>query len=255
MSSNRIPCALARTGKLFGLAISLGLVSTTAHAIDEARGLVRSLGEAIISSEISARILAMPFREGEGFKAGDVLVSFDCEAILANLAGAQAELRAAVVALDSSREMARMKAAGLRDVETAEARRDRASADVDAAAARVKGCEVRAPFSGAIVERSANPHEVIAPSTPLMRIVDRERLEIELIVSSSMLPVLAPGTLFNFRIDETLSTYQARIVRLGSVVEPASQTVKVFGTFDGEYTGVLQGMSGTASLPSSGARP
>ncbi len=241
------------------------LSCSAARAADEARGLVRSLGEAIISSEISARILVMPFREGEIFKAGDVLVSFDCEAINANLAGAQAELRAAVIALDSAREMARMKAAGLRDVETAEARRDRSSADVDAAAARAKGCEVRAPFSGAVVERNANPHEVISPSTPLMRIVDRERLEIELIVSSSMLPLLTPGTLFNFRVDDTRINYQARIVRLGSVVEPASQTVKVFGSFDTDQSdilhgsvlhgSVLHGMSGTASLSGSEVRP
>lgn len=254
MNNRGIPGVWALVGKLVCLAIAVGLSSSAARAADEARGLVRSLGEAIISSEISARIVAMPFREGEIFKAGDVLVSFDCEAINANLAGAQAELRAAAVGLESAREMARMKAAGLRDVETAEARRDRSSADVDAAIARAKGCDVRAPFSGAIVERNANPHEVIAPSSPLLRIVDREQLEIELIVSSSMIPALAPGTLFHFRVDETKVTYQARIVRLGSVVEPASQTIKVFGTFDGDHAGVLQGMSGTASLPRAEAR-
>jgi RND family efflux transporter MFP subunit len=234
----------------------LGVASAvSATAAEEARGLVRSLGEATISSEISARILSMPFREGEVFKSGDVLVSFDCEAMKANLAGAKAELRAADVALESAREMARMKAAGQRDVETAEARRDRAAADMDATAVRVKGCEVRAPFSGAVVDRNANPHEVIAPSTPLLRIVDRERLEIELLVSSSALPSLQPGTAFIFRIDETGETYPARIVRLGAAIEPASQTVKVFGAFDGTSAGVLQGMSGTAILPDPKARP
>jgi len=239
---------------LLGLAWVVGFAAST-HAADEARGLVRSLGEATISSEISARILSMPFREGEVFKSGDILVSFDCEAMNANLAGAKAELRAADVALEIAREMARMKAAGQRDVETAEARRDRAAADMDATAVRVKGCIVRAPFSGAVVDRNANPHEVIAPSTPLLRIVDRERLEIELLVSSSALPSLQPGTPFVFRVDETGETYPARIVRLGAAVEPASQTVKVFGTFDGLYGGVLQGMSGTAALPAPKARP
>jgi len=241
-------------GLLFSLAAWVG-TGASVKAAEEARGLVRSLGEATISSEISARILAMPFREGEVFKSGDVLVSFDCEAMNANLSGAKAELRAADVALETAREMARMRAAGQRDVETAEARRDRAAADMDATAVRVKGCEVRAPFSGAVVDRNANPHEVIAPSTPLLRIVDRERLEIELLVSSSALPSLQPGTPFVFRVDETGQSYQARIVRLGAAVEPASQTVKVFGTFDGLYAGVLQGMSGTAVLPVSKRQP
>ncbi|MEN9709335.1 MAG: hypothetical protein RIQ68_1743, partial [Pseudomonadota bacterium] len=98
------------------------------------------------------------------------------------------------------------------------------------------------------------PHEVIGPSTPLMRIVDRERLEIELIVSSSKLPLLQPGTPFLFHVDETGTDYPAKIVRLGAMVEPASQTVKVFGTFDGAFPGVLHGMSGTARLPAAEAR-
>lgn len=253
MSDSRTASVLVGIGMLFGLAAFDGPLAP-ARAAEDARGLVRSLGEATISSEISARILSMPFREGEVFKSGDVLVSFDCEAMNANLAGAKAELRAADVALETAREMARMKAAGQRDVETAEARRDRAAADMDATAVRVKGCVVRAPFSGAVVDRNANPHEVIAPSTPLLRIVDRERLEIELLVNSSALAALQPGTTFLFRVDETGLTYQAKIIRLGAVVEPASQTVKVFGAFDGAFQGVLHGMSGAARFPAAEAR-
>jgi hypothetical protein len=48
--------------------------------------------------------------------------------------------------------------------------------------------------------------------------------------------------------------YPAKIIRLGAMVEPASQTVKVFGTFDGAFPGVLHGMSGTASFPAAEAR-
>lgn len=243
----------ARIWLALALVLPLGQVQA-GEAPNEARGLVRSLGEAIISSEIAARITSMPYREGEVFSLGDVLVAFDCESMVANLSGAQADLRAAVVGLESARDMARMKAAGQRDVDLAEARRDRTQADVEGAQARVKGCEVRAPFSGAVVDRNANPHEVIGPSTPLMRIVDRERLEIELIVASSKLPYLQPGTPFLFRVDETGLIYQAKIIRLGAVVEPASQTVKVFGAFDGAFQGVLHGMSGAARFPAAEAR-
>lgn len=239
-----------------GLAVVSGCIrADAAEPVVQARGLVRSLGEAIISSEISARIASMPFREGQVFKAGDVLVAFDCEAIRANLAGAQAELRAAIVGRDSARELLRMKAGGQHEVGMAEARFDRSKADVDAALARIKGCEVVAPFAGAVVDRSANPHEVIAPSTPLMRIVDREHLEIELLVSSSILAGIETGRSFDFRVDETGATYKARIIRLGALVDPASQTVKIFGAFDEAYGGVLHGMSGTAFLPAGKARP
>ena len=42
------------------------------------RGVVRARAEAVIATDLNARIVALPFRKGDRFKKGDTLVEFDC---------------------------------------------------------------------------------------------------------------------------------------------------------------------------------
>lgn len=42
----------------------------------EARGVLRAVDQAIISSELNAKVVEMPFHEGESFHKGDLLVRF-----------------------------------------------------------------------------------------------------------------------------------------------------------------------------------
>ena len=56
-------------------------VSTQAQSRGESspiRGVVRAVRQATISSEAALRAVEVPFREGDRFKRGDLLVAFDC---------------------------------------------------------------------------------------------------------------------------------------------------------------------------------
>ena len=61
-----------------------------ATAEDSARGILRAQDQAVLASEINGRVLEMPFRDGESFHRGDLLVRFDCSAYQAQLAAALA---------------------------------------------------------------------------------------------------------------------------------------------------------------------
>lgn len=235
-----LSCAFALGGIGLGFAQSAG-----AGADLRARGVVRSLGEASIASELPARIIALPFREGESFFKGDRLVEFDCIRFSAEVAGLQAERAAAQAAHDGNLDMQRFKAIGARDIAISKARLDKASADLEAGQARLSACVIVAPFDGAVVEKIANVHEISSPSAPLLRVVDVSRLEIELIAPSRWLGWAKEGDLFEFEVDETGQTHRARVTRLGPVVEPVSQTVKMFGVFVDSAADIRPGMSGT----------
>lgn len=56
-----------------------------------------------ISSQVSAKIVALPFREGDVVKAGDVVVRLDPQDLLAQLASAQASLTIEEARLDGSK--------------------------------------------------------------------------------------------------------------------------------------------------------
>ncbi|HSM42667.1 MAG TPA: hypothetical protein VK862_18090, partial [Afifellaceae bacterium] len=133
------------------LMVASGLTATLAEEVP-VRGVIRSSNEAILSADIVARVSAMPLREGDRFDQGDLLVKFDCAVQEAEIAAARAAYSAAREVFVSSDELASFNAIGKSDLRTARSRMEQAEAEAKAAEARGRDCEIRAPFSGRVVE-------------------------------------------------------------------------------------------------------
>ncbi len=212
-----------------------------------ARGLVKSAGESALSTELVAPILKISKREGEAFNKGDMLVQFDCRRFNAELASAEAEYEAAYAVAQNNRNLKRYNAVGGTDLAISDAKARKARADADVLKVKVSNCVIFAPFDGRVVEKMVNEHEIPTALSPLLKIVDDTRLEIDLIVSSRLLNNLQVDGVFSFSIDETGKTYQAKLNRIGAVVDAISQTIRVSGAFiDSRPQNVKPGMSGKA---------
>lgn len=245
-------------GLWFALLIVLSAALAQAAVVQEAddegvishlgniRGLVKPESEAKLSSEILARITALPFKQGQRFREGDVLIRFDCSRYQAELAAAKPELNARSKTHENNRELSRLNAIGKLEVEVSKAEADKAAAEVRAAGFNVSRCVITAPYPGRIVERKAHEHETVAPEQELMTILDDRDLEIEILVPSNWLTWLKVGTPFTFHVDETDGDYLAKVSELGARVDPVSQTMRVDGVFETAVHDVLAGMSGTA---------
>lgn len=240
-----VPCAAFAEEK----AIQQKSDDPLAAQLSNIRGLVTPKSEAKLTSEIAARITALPFKEGQRFGAGEVLVRFDCSRYNAELASAQAELNARNKTHENNRELSRLNAIGRLEVEVSKAEAEKAAADASVARANASDCVIKAPYPGRIVDMNVHEHEAIAPEQELMSILDDRDLEIEIIVPSKWLTWLKLGTPFTFHVDETDSDYQAKVSELGARVDPVSQTIRVDGVFETAAHDVLAGMSGTARFP------
>ncbi len=241
--------------------LALCLVCTFAQATDEpplldytqpaasaeqARGVLRARQQAVLASEMAGRILEMPFREGQSFAKGDVLVSFDCRAYQAQLAATRAASRAANEDLANKRQLAALQSAGRFDVAMAEARLEQAQAETRVQEVQAGRCQVRAPFAGQVVQRAARPHESVAAGAPLLEIVDNRSLEIHLLVPSRWVARLSTGAPFTFIPDETGQPLTATLRQVGARIDEASQTLLLIGELPAEAPGLLAGMSGSA---------
>lgn len=213
------------------------------------RALVQPVHRATLSSEIDGRITAMPFHSGDRFHKGDLLVRFDCTIDHAREQAAQAQLTQAREKLKNDRQLAKLNSIGNLDVALAKADVQKASAELHMAAARVSGCEIRAPYDGRVVKRAAHVHESIPTGRPLLKILDDTDFTIELIVPSSALAWLRPGQKFQLHIDDTGRNYPAHIAVIGAEIDPVSQSIKVHGKIDGSTAGLIAGMSGSARFP------
>lgn len=210
-----------------------------------AHGVVRSGEEAVIASRMTALITALPFDTGQSFAKGQLLASFDCSQMRAQLTAAEAAASAYRKTYDTNVELDQYKAIGTNEVAVSKANLGKASAEAQAIQAGIGQCSIVAPFSGTVVERVAHPHDVAAGGQPLMKIQGAGDLEVELIVPSTWLTWLKPGTPFSFAIDETGGSVQGSVARLGAAVDPVSKTMRITGKIAVVGT-VLPGMSGTA---------
>ena len=234
---------------LMSLALIAGASAPSkAQSQEQARGLVRAVNEATLSADISARITALPFREGQTFKKGQTLVHFECRETAAGRRAAGAELKANQIELKNKVYLRKHKAAGAFDIAMAKANLAKSKASVEVADAKLAFCDLKAPFNGRVANWFVRPHETPKPGSPIIRVVSDDDLEIELIVPSNWLIWLTGQDRFFIRIDETGHSYAAQVSRLPAVVDPVSQTAKLLATFTESRDGVVPGMSGTANF-------
>lgn len=221
------------------------------------RGVVRSLAQAAFTTDLAVPVATIARREGETFEKGERLVVFDCGRQARERDALAALEREAAVAVKTSRYLVERGAGNRNDVETAEARHDRARAEAAAMSHRLEACTIVAPFAGSVVELTIYPHETPVPGKPFLVITAHRQLEVEIIVPSRLVPGLAPGAVFQLTVDETQRVYPARIDRIAGVVDAVSQMVKVYARLLAPDAAVLPGMSGTATFapPTGGIGP
>ncbi len=225
--------------------------ATPKQKVDELnsiRGIVKPSSEAVLSSQIQGLINRLHFKDGQRFKKGNRLVSLDCTKYKAELGATTAEHKARKMSLKNNLQLSDMNAIGKVELEVSKAQVERALSSVRIAMTNVKGCVIKAPFSGRVVKLMVNEHENVFPNDQLVSILDDTSLEIELILSSRSLAWLKKGTRFQFVVDETVRTYLAKVQEVGASVDPVSQTIRVTGIFRGAHKDVLAGMSGTATF-------
>jgi RND family efflux transporter MFP subunit len=214
-----------------------------------ARGIVKAAAQAVLYAQVQGRVSHVPYKEGQRFAKGAMLIQLDCDKYRAELAAAAAEHEGKQKTFQNNQELAKLNAVSALDVEISEAEAKKALAAMRIAEINVRGCHLAAPFSGRVVGVMVNEHEHVFPNDKLLSVLDDTSLEIELVLPSASLSWLKRRARFTFTVDETRQGYPARVKEIGANVDAASQTVKVTGVFDALPTDVLSGMSGSAQFP------
>lgn len=152
-------------------AAGLSSSSALADAV-EFRAQVTAKAQALLSSEMPGEVSTVAFRDGERFKAGDVLVEYDCALPKARLLRAEAAASAAEGRWRSARELRKLNSISTADYEEARANVGIAAAEAKAERIQVGRCSIKAPFSGMWAKRMCarmSMWEKARSSSPFMR--------------------------------------------------------------------------------------
>ncbi|MBT8420630.1 MAG: efflux RND transporter periplasmic adaptor subunit [Gammaproteobacteria bacterium] len=210
----------------------------------QVRILLVSRNEATLSSPLSAPIREIPFRLGDTFSKGDLLVRFQCDRRKGELTKARAEYKIASETLNSYRELRRYESISELEVSVSEGELQRAQGGLAIARADVAKCTLQAPFDGTIVREYVSPHEYVKSGEPILDVIDLTTLEAQIYIPLSWLPRLKIGQSIDIAVDETALLVKAEINRMGARVDPESQMVELRARILSPPPGLMAGMSG-----------
>jgi RND family efflux transporter MFP subunit len=256
-----------------------------------ATGYVVAQRKAAIASKATGRLTWLGVAEGSRVKAGDIIARIDNRDVVAQAESAQASVLAVRAALLQAQAEERDAAAQLKrnedllakgfvspaTVDTARWRADRAVAGVANARAGIGVAEanarnaqvavdytqIRVPFDGVILSKSANVGDMVTPFSSatdskgaVVTMADMSTLEVEADVSESSLAKIRVGLPCEITLDALPGErFRGRISRMVPTVDRAKATVMTKVQFETIDPRILPEMSAKVSFLSQDVTP
>lgn len=229
----------------FASAASINAPHAEGFEFITARGVLRASQTAEIAAGMSGQLLEVDYRAGQYFAAGAQLAKFDCTQQEAELIATTQAQQTHKIKYENAEELFKLGAAGELEVTLARSEMQQAAAQAGAMKARLKNCDIYAPFSGYVTARHSSAFERPQAGQTLYVIQRAGALELSVITPSKWMRWMAAGQRFEFTVDETGETFKAKLIRTGINVDPVSQTIDITAQPVGDVK-ALAGMSGVA---------
>ena len=133
----------------------------------------------VLRPEVSGRIEAIHFRDGEPVRRGEVLVELDAAVQRAELQQARANLTLAEADFSRTQDLFGRKFVSRSSLDDARAKLEVARAGVALAQARLARMQIRAPFDGVVGIRSVSPGDFVKDGDVLINLEDIATLKLD----------------------------------------------------------------------------
>lgn len=231
-----------------------------------ASGYVVARSRATIAAEVTGRVVEVRVEEGQAVRKGQVLAILDssiarADALTARtrVAGAEADYGEAQRALERAQALAKQGFVSTANLRTAQARVESTAAQLNTArseasrsAVQLSKFEIRAPFSGIVIDKAAQAGEIISPlsagggftRTGICTIVDMDSIEIEVDVNEAYIGRVSAGQ----KVEAVLDAYPDTVLpaHVIATIPTASRdkaTVRVRIAFDSKDPRILPDMA------------
>jgi len=231
-----------------------------------ASGYVVARARATIAAEVTGRVLEVRVEEGQAVRKGQVLAILDgsiaradARTARARVDSAQADYGEALRALERAQTLSNSGFVSSASLRTAQARVESALAQLNTArsessrsAVQLSKFEIRAPFSGIVIDKAAQAGEIISPlsagggftRTGICTIVDMDSIEIEVDVNEAYIGRVSAGQ----KVEAVLDAYPDTVLpaHVIATIPTASRdkaTVRVRIAFDAKDPRILPDMA------------
>lgn len=238
------------------IATSTELVATLALS-----GSLKAVDSAIVKAKVASEVREVLVREGDAVKAGQLIARLDDTEVRWRLRQAEDQTAAAQAQLDVAlRQQANNKALveqgfiSQTALETSVSNAAGARATLQAARAAaeinrkaVRDTEIRAPLSGLVSQRLAQPGERVAIDARLLEIVDLSRMELEVAVAPEDVVSLRVGQAARVTVDGVAAPVAAQVARINPSTQAGTRGVLAYLAVEPQ-PGLRQGLFARAVI-------
>ncbi len=278
---NRVVATVLATGLLFSAALLLPIPQHDgAYLVEGASARAQESGEsssqgeinleaaiinpyqsANVGTEVSGIIEMFSLGEGEFVEKGKVVVEIskrrfqllrDKSAdalkglkLALTLAERDHQLKSELLSLEGTTKAEVLKA--LTQVEVAKARMEEAQTDMELADLNLEKCQVAAPFSGYIAVKYKQPFEPVERLEKIFAIVDSAKVYAVANLPETYLQQVKVGDKGVF-VYRNAKEFSGKVEKIGKLIDPKSNTKRVFVTIDNADGGLEVGMTGVLQL-------
>lgn len=241
-------------------------------------GTLRAVKRADVAAQESGAVASVAVDVGDNVKEGEAIATLDDRRLRASLAEAKSMLTAATAGveereaestratrdLEMKEQLFNKRAVSEREfldsqreasvatarLQAARDQKDASQSGLDLLEVRVADLEVKAPFTGRVVERHVDPGEWIAPGNPVVTLVSSETVEAWMNVPERFIGAVAgEGSEFSIVADGTGVSAQADNVRLVADIDPVTRLFPVVVEIDDQDGALVPGQSVHTELP------
>ncbi|HQL87341.1 MAG: efflux RND transporter periplasmic adaptor subunit [Lentisphaerae bacterium] len=227
-------------------------------------GSIRSREEIDIVSRLpSARVVEIPYRAGESFEAGALLIRMESadlqaqvDAVTENLKGAESRLEFATTEYERFRKLKDANAVSLRDYDTIANAYNTAQAQVAVlrqellyAQTNLQYSEIKAPFSGMVSERRCEPGDLATPQNVLLRIFNPAKLQFRVPLREGLYAAVKIGDVLHAEVEATGDKYAAQVREIIPEVSTLSRSFLINACLEKKAAGLMPGMFAVCNIP------
>ena len=227
-------------------------------------GGLKAAQSAIVKAKVAAELKTLAVREGDPVQAGQLIGQLDSTETSWRLrqaedqaAAAQAQLDVAQRTLDNNKSLVNQGFISRNALETsvsnvagAQASLQAAKAAAEIARKAVRDCEIRAPISGQVSLRVAQPGERVAVDGRIVEVVDLSRIELEAAVAPEDVLSLRVGQSARVQVDGLAEPLPAKVARISPSAQTGTRSVLAYLALPptAQAAGLRQGLFARAAV-------
>ena len=223
-------------------------------------GTLKAVNSAVIKARVAGELQGLTVREGDFVKTGQVIARIDASEYQSRLRQAREQAASSMSQVEvAQRQYDNNKAlvdqgfisktaldTSLANLNAAQSTFKAAQAATDVAGKSVDDTILKAPISGQISQRLAQPGERVGIDARIVEIVDLSRLELEATLSATDSTQVSVGQVADLQIEGGSQKVSAKVVRINPSAQAGSRSVLAYLSINND---AASSSAGSTAMP------